>query len=106
MGSKAVNVNVNELINLYNQGYSCNQIAKMYNCSERPIYTRLKDAGIKMRNPQENQLARFNKNPRYSPGRTMVNKVCPECNKTFPVRKSDSNRRKFCSISCSMRHRY
>lgn len=98
MSFRFLDLDTTKLIELYEQGYSCNQIAKIFGCSERPIYTRLKEAGTTFRNQKENQKARFKMNPPVTP---TVELICPYCNKPFIVEKSRAKRRKFCSIKCS-----
>lgn len=91
-------VNTDEIIKLYQEGYSCNQIAKQIGYSESVVRSRLKKSNIPMRTRQESLKKHYEIEPKITP---MITKTCINCNTTFNIKKSRQNRKRFCSISCS-----
>lgn len=42
-----IDIDINEVLRMYNEGYSQTAMAEYYGCSRRVIYTRLKELGLR-----------------------------------------------------------
>ena len=51
MSCKMININVDNLIELYKSGKSIQELRKVFNCSQKPITRILRENGIAIRNP-------------------------------------------------------
>lgn len=85
-------LSIEEAARLYiDEGLSCVQIAKKYQCDHKTVLKRLSAAGV-----ERKENGTFQKTKAY------IHKTCPSCEKWFFVRPCD-RRVIFCSLKCRVK---
>lgn len=75
---KRLNIDIEEMLKLYNDGYSIKKLAEYYNVARTVIYTRFKELNIVPRNKSQsmyNRMAHTSKEEKYLLTRNAVNSL-------------------------------